>query len=92
VIFFLVHGLHQVLCSPKIPVVSSEFESMASDEAPEFFAQRREALIEYWEKSLSDQQVEDSTEAASPLGAESDHESQSHDSGDSATAYDNSGT
>jgi hypothetical protein len=76
---------------PKTRVVSSEFESIASDETPEISMQRKEASTEQRGRSLADRQMEASTEAASPLGVESDRESQSMDFGDSETASDNSG-
>jgi hypothetical protein len=56
----------------RTPVVSSDFESMASDEAPEISTQQREASIEQLEESLMDQQRKASTEVASSHGAEFD--------------------
>jgi hypothetical protein len=72
-------------------MVYSEFESMGSDETPEISTQCKEASTEQREGSLEGQLREASTEAASPLGAESDPESQSGNSGDNETASDNSG-
>jgi hypothetical protein len=60
---------------PIKPIVSSDADSMASDEALEAFVQQRET----------------STEATSSHGADSDCESQSGNSGDSKIASDNSG-
>jgi hypothetical protein len=76
---------------PKIPVVSSELESMALDKAPEISTQQREASTERREESLTDQQRGASTEVHSLCDVESDRESQFGDSGDNGTTSDNSG-
>jgi hypothetical protein len=76
---------------PKIPVVSSELESMALDKAPKISTQQREASMERREESLTDQQRWASTEVHSLCDVESDRESQFGDSGDTGTASDNSG-
>jgi hypothetical protein len=76
---------------PKIPMFSSDFESIALDEAAKVSAQHKEVLTEQPEVSLESQQRGASMEVASPLGAEFDHKSQSGDSEDSETASNNSG-
>jgi hypothetical protein len=75
----------------KTLVVSSEFESIASDKTLDISTQSKEASTEQREESLADQQREASTKAGSSHGVESVRESQSGDSGDSETASDNSG-
>jgi hypothetical protein len=75
----------------KTPVVSSEFESIASDKTLDISTQSKEASTEQREESLADQQREASTKAGSSHGVESVRESQSGDSEDSETASDNSG-
>jgi hypothetical protein len=59
------------------PAISSEFESMASDEALEISVQRKEALTEQHEESLMEQQREALVEAVSPHGEEYNRESKS---------------
>jgi hypothetical protein len=63
---------------------------MASDEAPRISPSPKETSTEQSERSLADQHVVASTEAASSLDAKSDHDSQSKESGDGKTASDNS--
>jgi hypothetical protein len=75
----------------KTLVVSSEFESIASDKTLDISTQSKEASTEQREESLADQQREASTKAGSSHGVESVRESQSGDSEDSETASDNSG-
>jgi hypothetical protein len=86
----LLHGLHQIYCMPKILVVSSDPESMASDEAPEFSTQQLEDSMHQAEQSMTDQRKIASTETGSPRCSDSDHESRSSSSEDSETGSDNS--
>jgi hypothetical protein len=72
-------------------VVSSEPESMASDEAPKVSAQHLETSTQQDEKSLIDQLKETSMETGSPHGFDSDRESRYGDSRDSEMASNNSG-
>jgi hypothetical protein len=60
---------------PKIPVFSSDFESMALDDAPEISTQPQEASVKQTEVPMESPQRGASTEVASPLGAKSNCES-----------------
>jgi hypothetical protein len=76
---------------PKIPMVSSEPELMASDEVPEVFAEQLEASTPQAEKSLTDQQKGALTKTGSPCGVDSDCERWFDDSRDNETTSNNSG-
>jgi hypothetical protein len=64
---------------------------MASDEAPAVSPQPGDTSVDQLEESLADQQLMALMKTASIRSTESDHESQSSDSGGNETGSDNSG-
>jgi hypothetical protein len=67
----------------RTPIVLPKFCSMASNKASEVSTERRGTLTEQLEESLAGQQMVASMEAVLSREAESDHENQSDDFGDS---------
>jgi hypothetical protein len=76
---------------PRIPVVSSEPESMALDEMLEASAQQLEDSTQQAEKTLTDQEKGALTETGSPRDTDSDHERRSSKFGDNETTSNNIG-